>query len=226
MTPKFSKSDVFRTTHKTVSLCNSEWAQYILKDIPLSGEYCGTNYWNNIEVYDYAEKDIRFLVGNGAPYYETDKYCSSILKQYGEEIKKYFSGWTKEDKAKRKELLDAFCDSINNGIHDPLAVTSFGNFKKQLVEQKAMWPEKSYCCIAKELMDAVPNLYPHSRTEEIRNKINSGIKALYDKVTTMQKSDTSKEKKMEFTLNIIASKQRILNLKKEQRKEKDIEIGR
>ena len=217
MTPKFSKSDVVRTSYKTVSLCNSEWAQFILKDVPITGEYEGKNYWNCFDIYDYGEKGIRFLVGNGAPYYETNKYSSDLLQHYGLEIRNNYNGTSKEEKAKRKELLDAFCDSINNGIHDPLPVTSFANFKKQLVEQKKMWPDKSYCSISQRLLNSVSN-------KEIKTKINEGIKAVYDKVTPMQQKNTSEEEKIEFTLKIIASEQRIMNLKKEQKNNYDRSI--
>ena len=238
MTPKFSKSDAYRTTNKIVGICNEEWIQFLLKDETRDGEYEGRNYWDCFDIYDV--NGIRFHIGNGAS--QTNNYSSEILSKLGKEAQS-IGRWTDEDIKKRKELLKQFCTSIEKGIHDPAPVTTFGNFKKQLVEQHNMWPEKSFCQISKELLEYIPNLYPYTRTEEIKNKINDGLKKELEKLES--KLEVSKlehacfttfyfshsvsdipvaERKMEYVLRHIFRKQRDLNLRKE--KKNGFEIGR
>ena len=195
MTPKFSKSDVFRTNNKIVGLAGgfAEFhSQFLLQGEERTGTYEGRSYFNCYDIYDV--NGIRFLVGNGAP--DTHNYSKQVLKELGTRAKE-LTGWTQEAINERKRLLGKFCDSIKNGIRDPEPVTSFGYFKKQLVEQKKMWPDKSYCEISKELLE-------ETSEESIKEKINAGIKKVYDRMTSLQKKDTPEEKKMEFTLQTIA----------------------
>lgn len=155
MTPKFSKQDAYRTSKTIVGLAGSPYefyAQFLFKGEDRVGEYEGQNYWNCFDIYDV--NDIRFHIGNGAK--NTKNFSYNVLKELGEKAEK-LHGWSNEDIIQRKELLKEFCDSIHKGIHDPSPINNFTQFKKQLVEQKDMWPEKSWTEIGKLLNDCVTN---------------------------------------------------------------------
>lgn len=221
MTPKFSKADAFRTTDKIVSLGNSYESQYVIRGLEKIGEYEGVNYWNCFDIYE--ANGIRFFQGEGCP--QLSESFNSIVKLCGKEIDNKCRGWSEEDVQKRKGLIEALCNNIKAGRHDPSKVTSFGNFKKQLVEQKKLWPDKSFISISKELLAHVPLLYPYTRTEEIKDKINSGINAEINRLSGPGFNELSYETKLGCALQNLYTAQ----LKKEEKalkKEKEPEISR
>ncbi len=176
MTPKFSKSDAYRTANKIVGICNIDRIQFLLMGVPQDGWYEGRNYWNCFDIYDV--NGIRFHIGNGAT--ETNNYSSTLLTKLGNEAQK-LSGWDDATKKKRAELLKEFTDSIEKGIHDPSPVTSFANFKRQLVEQKDMWPNKDIREVAKELFDEIPYSWTDEAKTELNTKINNGVEKIINK---------------------------------------------
>ena len=137
------------------------------------------------------------------------------------DAKRYYTKLKEKSKEDTVKLSSAE-PSNKKGIRDPAPVTSFANFKKQLVEQQDMWPEKSLLAIAKELLDSVPL----SKKKEVKEKINNGIKKEYEKVSGLQSESASENVKMEFALKVIAAKQRELNQKKEQSQENTRDRGR
>lgn len=178
MATKFSKADVYRTNNIVVSLCNSEYAQDIVKCFDRIGEYEGQNYWNCFDIYDID--GIRFLVGNGAPYYQTNKYNRELLKQTSKEIRN-INSWTENNIQKQKELVYKFCDSIKKGIHDPSVINSFQSYKKNLCEQIDFFPDKPLLKVASELTN-----YINIKNEtEIKQKINDGINKV---ISTLDKN--------------------------------------
>ncbi len=213
MKPEFSTSDVFRTNNTIVSLHNRLEGYKLLAPFKPDGYNSGKYGWN-YDIYDI--NGVRFLLGDREPDMPY-KYSTVLLNKYASEMDALDREITASDYKKYREaaekIIEQFCTSIKKGIHDPAPVTSFSNFKKQLVEQHDMWPEKSYCQISKELLDEVPY---STKTESIKNKINKGIKKEYERVSELQSESASENVKIEFALKVITAKQRKLNHNKEQ----------
>lgn len=170
MTPNFSKSDAYRTANKIVGICNEDRIQFLLMGVSKDGWYEGRNYWNCYDIYDV--NGIRFHIGNGAS--ETNNYSKKLLTKLGNEAQK-LHGWDDATKKKRAELLKEFTDSIEKGIRDPSPVTSLQNFKKQLVEQKDMWPNKDIREVAKELFNEIPSDWTEESKLDLNYKINNSL---------------------------------------------------
>lgn len=144
MTPKFTREDVYRTNDKIVSLGNMFEAQYIVSSMNKIGTYEGKNYWNCFDIYEH--NGIRFLYGEGTS--PTENYSHVLMKECGRTIKETCPSWLEEDKKKKLELIDKFCDSIEQNIS---IIKSFKAFKHSLYEQKKKFPDKPLIEIASDL---------------------------------------------------------------------------
>lgn len=212
MTPKFSKQDAYRTSDTIVGICNENYIQHLLRGTDRTAEYEGVNYWNCFDIYDID--GIRFHVGNGAN--QTKNYSSELLKNLGEQARE-LHGWDELSVNKRKELLKEFCDSIHKGIHDPSPINNFTQFKKQLVEQKDMWPEKSWTEIGKLLNDCVTN--------KGKEPVNTGLgKAMMESKQFSPELFASCKNKNEELGSLLHQLYRI-EKDRQQKKEQKIETG-
>lgn len=159
--------DVFNTPNTVVDMGNPFEFQFLVSQLSPQFYNAGTYGWN-YDVYDF--KGFRFLYGDRTPTGGRQNWSTKILRSLARASRAIsFSdeNWTQ----RKDECLEKFCESIRKGIHDPEPVTSYGNFKRQLVEQKGMFPEESFASIAKELLDNVP----YKRKKEVEGKIRAGL---------------------------------------------------
>ncbi len=159
--------DVFNTLNTVVDMGNSFEFQFLVSQLSPQFYNAGTFGWN-YDVYDF--KGFRFLYGDRTPMGGRQNWSTKILRSLARASRAI--SFAEENYEKKKdECLEKFCESIRKGIHDPAPVTSYGNFKRQLVEQKGMFPEESFASIAKELLGCVP----YKRKKEVEGKIREGL---------------------------------------------------
>lgn len=192
MTPRFTKSDVYRTNDKIVSLGNMFEAQYLVSSMEKIGTYEGANYWNCYDIYEH--NGIRFLYGEGIS--PTNNYSHKLMKECGRTIKEKFPSWLEKDKVKKLELIDKFCETIEQGIHDPSKIKSFNSYKANLCEQKKFFPEKSLIDIASDLTKN------YIEDESVKEKISVGLQKIMKSYPERMK-DKPLEEAAKEALNII-----------------------
>ena len=214
MTPRYTRQDVFRTTYEMVDLGHIFEAQFLLKYYERVGYNAGEQW--NYDIYDINGK--RFLYGDRTPDLKNN-YSTEILKKCGREAQKL--SWTDPDYQKKADkLMQEFCDSIDKGIHDPSPVTSFANFRRQLVEQKKMFPQKSLTDIAKELYNEIP----YKKKDEVKVSIDAGFHKIMEKYAgLMSKAKPGME--MEACLKQVEIEGKHLLKNKENKRQKE-EPGR
>lgn len=159
--------DVFNTPNTVVDMGNSFEFQFLVSQLSPQFYNAGIYGWN-YDVYDF--KGFRFLYGDRTPMRGRQNWSTKVLRPLARASRAIsFSdeNWTQ----RKDECLEKFCESIRKGIHDPEPVTSYGNFKRQLVEQKGMFPEESLVSIAKELLDEIP----YKKRSEVEAKIRAGF---------------------------------------------------
>lgn len=159
--------DIFNTPNTVVDMGNSFEFQFLVSQLSPQFYNAGTCGWN-YDVYDF--KGFRFLYGDRTPMGGRQNWSAKVLRPLARESRAISisdENWTQ----RKDECLEKFCESIRKGIHDPEPVTSYRNFKRQLVEQKKMFPEESFASIAKELLGNVP----YKRKKEVEGKIREGL---------------------------------------------------
>lgn len=198
MKTKLSAKDIFNTNRQIVDLGNSFEAQFLL--MPYSADFYNAGEQWNYDVYDINGK--RFLYGDRTPDPRKKNYSTEVMKKCAREARN-LDHTDKEYRSKHERLMEIFCDSIDRGIHDPAPVTSFANFKRQLSEQKEMFPDKSLTQIGKELLDEIPY---GKKTEEIKGKINVGLMKVMEKYKGLM-SRARPGMKMEACLKLVCVEQ-------------------
>lgn len=202
MKTEMKSKDVFNTTNIVVDLGQSVEAQNLLSGF--SPDYYNAGYLgHNFDIYDI--NGIRFLLGGRTPdpwQYKRTTYSTEILKKCSKEM--YSLDSTARDYQEKKlRIMEVFCNSIERGIHDPKPVTSWPNFKRQLAEQKAMFPNKTLTLIGKELLEEVPS---GKNSGEIKERICDGIQKVIDAHPELGVPGQP-ERKMEGALRIIHDEQ-------------------
>lgn len=167
MKTHIAAKNVFNTIYTVVDMGNSFDFQFLANHISPQFYNAGTFGWN-YDVYDF--KGFRFLHGDRTPMKGRQNWSTKALKSMAR-VSRGISYADEDWKERKDACLEKFCDSIRRGIRDPEPVTSYGNFKRQLVEQKGMFPDESFASIAKELLDNIP----YKRKAEVEGKIREGL---------------------------------------------------
>lgn len=162
MTPRWTTKEAKDLNNRIVDVSFSDQIQHLLKFFNRVGYNAGPLGWN----YDiYNENNVTIVYGDRVP--DSIKYnCSREIVAKVSDVAKNLS-WSNDDKLKAVKLMKEFTDSIHAGIHDPTPINNFTQFKKQLVEQKDMWPEKSFVEIGKILNSAI--------TKNGKEPVNTGL---------------------------------------------------
>ena len=186
------------------------------------GSYEGQNCWNSFDVYEVG--NVRFLYGNFSR--ESKDFSSKLLKEIGLKARDiwnnsfhndiYISDETRVNEIQK--LAEDFATSIEKGIHDPGPIKSFVSYKKELLEQHKMFPDKPLLEIASELTKCIVN-------DEAKQKVNIGIsKAIknvnLDSVDKLDITDMDKVVMNKALENIVQKAE--INIKKENQQTREI----
>ena len=223
MAYRFSKAEAYSRTNKiVVEIPDTFESQFLFNHLNKIGSYEGQNYWNCFDVYEVG--NVRFLYGNFPR--ESKDFSSKLLKEIGLKARDiwnnsfhndiYISDETRVNEIQK--LAEDFATSIEKGIHDPGPIKSFVSYKKELLEQHKMFPDKPLLEIASELTKCIVN-------DEAKQKVNIGIsKAIknvnLDSVDKLDITDMDKVVMNKALENIVQKAE--INIKKENQQTREI----
>lgn len=213
MTPKFTKSDAYRTDKPIVSLCNIYEGQYIIKNMEKIGEYEGTNYWNCFDIYE--ANGVRFFYGNGIG--KTGNFSNDILKQCAAKIAG-IDGWTEDKIQIRKNIVKS-------------PIKNFSQFKRELVKQVDSYDRLTGRDKPVDMLKISSILSKFIVSDEAKAEINAKLQGAMlenqrDCAGFYQNDKTDKDK-LSTTLSLVYRQEKDRQIQRDQKKlEKSYEICR